>query len=67
LPDLIIEIALFQVEFLLPDTPVFLVARDRLLEQCVLLLNLVQQKVGLRVHPVDILMRQNHCLHNAAT
>ena len=55
--NLLIEIAFFEVEFLLAYAAVFLVAGNCFLEEAVLLLDFVEENIGFGVETIDIFVR----------
>ena len=64
--QLLIEVPILEVKLLLADTTVLLIPIASLLEELVLLVDFHQKLVGFRIHFVDVLVGQDHSLHDGA-
>ena len=64
LSDLLIEVAVFHIEFLLANDPVLLVALDSIIKQGLLALQDVHELISLVGKPVDFFMGQDYGLDN---
>jgi hypothetical protein len=64
LNDLLIEVAVFHIEFLLAHDPVFLVTLNSIVEKSLLALQDVHELISLVGKPVDFFMGQDYGLDN---